>query len=43
MKQEREKSFKGKKAFLALIHDEKVMNFPDFESRQKREKYWVTS
>jgi hypothetical protein len=42
MKAKREESIRGRKAFLRLIHDEKMMNFPSYEQRVKREKYIET-
>jgi hypothetical protein len=27
---------------MALIHEEKMYNFPAYEGRVKREKYWAT-
>ena len=33
---------KGHKSFLQLINDEKSLNFPKYESRVKREKFYAT-
>lgn len=33
---------KGHKSFLQLINDEKMLNFPTYERRVKREKYYAT-
>lgn len=38
----RETSIRGRKAFLSLIHDEKMMNLPSFVNRVKRDKYVET-
>lgn len=42
MKKQKEESIRGRKAFLRLIHDEKMMNFPSYENRIKRDKYIET-
>jgi hypothetical protein len=42
MKKKKEESIKGRKAFLRLIHDEKMMNFPSYENRIKRDKFLET-
>ena len=41
-KAKKQESIRGRKAFLTLIHDEKMMNFPSYENRVKREKYLAT-
>ena len=42
MKAKKEESIRGRKAFLRLIHDEKMMNYPSYENRLKRDKYIET-
>lgn len=42
IKKKQVESIKGRKAFLRLIHDEKMMNFPSYENRLKRDKYMET-
>lgn len=33
---------KGHKSFLQLINDEKLLNFPTYDRRVKREKFYAT-
>jgi hypothetical protein len=33
---------KGHKSFLQLINDEKLLNFPNYDIRLKKEKYFIT-
>jgi len=42
MNKKRLESMAGRKAFLELIHDEKMMRFPSLENRIKRDKCKAT-
>jgi hypothetical protein len=42
MKKVRQTSIAGRKAFLELIHDEKMMGLPSYENRIKRDKCIAT-
>ena len=42
IKKQRADSMKGHKSFLQLINDEKLLNFPTYDRRVKREKFYAT-